>query len=189
MTDDLQLERIEALAQEAEGIPQRALAAKDPREQSALVLRWRAIGLEIKQIKDELLARLEALCAAAKASVGGDARTRMSRLIEAYRFAVRFKNVANDNLTDVNLHNKAALQARDIRQLLDTLAGGPQWALPMLEDEDIGVRCNAAIHLGRSAPERAIPVLREITEQAEAYTPRMDALSSLSRFEEEQRQS
>jgi hypothetical protein len=180
MTDDLQRERIEALATEAEGIPKRALAAKDPREQSALVLRWRAIAREIEQIKGELLARLEALCAAAEASAGSDARIRRARLIEAYRFAVRFKNVANDDLASLDLHNKAFVQARAMMQKLDAVAGGPQWALPMLDDEDIGVRCSAAIHLRRSAPERALPVLREVTEQAEAHTPRMDALSALS---------
>src|SRR6185437_11260383 len=114
-----------------------------------------------------------------------DVATRAARLTRAYEFAIRLDRMSQDVTVDDELQAKACYKAVDIMKGLDALTGGTQWALPLLAHADIGVRGSAAAHVAKARPEKALPILREISETSTSHSARMSASIFLSIFERE----
>jgi hypothetical protein len=189
MTDDLRQDRLEALMEELHGLSRGILAAKGLAEQRACLLRMGEIAAERKKVGAELWAKLEALVAAAEGEASLDSATQVARFISAYEFAIRLDHLSQDVTVDDELQAKACHKAVAIMQRLDALTGGPQWALPLLDHDDIGVRGAAAAHLANSMPEKALPILRDISDNADPHAARMSAFKFLMIYDRENRKS
>jgi hypothetical protein len=93
---------------------------------------------------------------------------RVEELVEAFKLGARFKAVLKDELGQTDTCNHIIGQLNAIATALDKIGGGRGPALaPLLDDSDLAIGATAGAYLVELMPDRVVPLLHRIADEAE----------------------
>ncbi len=122
-------------------------------------------------------ARLRALL---KLPANADDEARVAQLLLAFRQGAKLKRVWIDLLGDSRAGSRVAKRAWRVIPLLDAIGDGRRTALAcFLDDKDADVRATAAAALLKIMPERAVPILEEISHSGKWLSAGSTAMINL----------
>lgn len=155
-----------------------AVLRNDMSAQREIAQKIKANEIEIKAEKKRLPAAMKETFDMAMAVTDPDERT--AKLLVAFILAAKTLYRGRDGFDDETIAKSAIGQMCGIATALDTIPQGRRSALAaLLENDDVGVRANAAIHLRKIMPQRAMSILREISDSEGASSVGFTAMWSI----------
>lgn len=141
-----------------------AVARKDTKALHELGQKLRNNAQEIQAADAARRAAMDS--AVEKAKGLSDPNERTAKLLEAFEFCAKTRRIAFDEAADKDSGDAATTHLAEIAGTLDTIPPGRRSALlPFLESDNRGVQVAAAVALLKIAPDRVIPILKEIMDK------------------------
>ena len=181
MDEIIDEQRIESLIQALEQILadlSAAVRVRDGAAQAAALSRMTGVRRELEAIR---VSQDTAFAALLDIEPGVNEHEKVDRLLQAFIYGARLKHIRSDVMGEEETSAKVARQTYAIAVRLDAVGPGRRAALlPLLDHAHSNVRAMAAVCLMKSMPERACPVLDEISQSARGTSAGSTAYWSLS---------
>jgi hypothetical protein len=160
-------------------------ASKDRAEQGKILLRGIEIVTGLERLKAKGLATLKALLNR-QDTTADDERARS--LVRGFELGAKLAHALHDELLDTNGETKVMRRLDAIFMALDATGAGQVALARSLDHPDIGVRVLAGAYLIELMPDRVVPMLREIDENAGGRSPGFTAHFALLRWDYDNKQ-
>jgi len=181
LDDIIDERRIEALMRGLEAVMAElnaATLARDGAAQQPILARMQQIQRQLEAIRIRQDAALTALRDVPETASEDE---QVAAWLKAFVFGAKLKHIRSDVMGEDETNNRVARQTYAIAPLLDRIGTGRRAALASLLDHaHPDVRAMAAVCLMKSMPERANPVLDEISRNARGTSAGSTAYWSLS---------
>jgi hypothetical protein len=144
----------------------------------------RDAGKRLVQAELEMISRLKAeekkLKALLKLPANADREAKIAQLLTAFRHGAKLYRVWIDYMVERGPGNRVLKLTHSVLPLLRSI-GCDRLALePLLDDKDINVRAMAASALSEDLPNRALPILEEISNTGRWLSAGWTAMAALS---------
>lgn len=176
-------ERIDAIFEAQERLLEElntAIENKDVEAQRLITIKLARLQLSLKRIETAHRVILAGLMASVQEETNPEKRQQV--LLDAFKYAAWVRSRAQDELVDDDLSNDAEIQLQGILDGLDAIPPEGRGALaPFLVSHNPDERACAGAALLEVMPERAVPVLRDLSENAAGTSAGDTALDALEK--------
>jgi hypothetical protein len=154
-------------------------ASKDRTEISKILLRGIEVVTGLERLRAKGLSTLDALLKRQQTTTDVE---RVASLLRGFELGAKLAHALHDELLDTNGETKVYRRLFAIFKALDATGAGQIALAPLLDHPDVGVRVLAAAHLIDLMPDRVVPMLHDIDENAGGTSPGFTAHFALLRW-------